>query len=233
MRDLLIGCLIVSLWPAVAYGQHDATRELSPAQVRRLAENALAGVMPAGVELQEIQWNQPVRVPRGQPRAEAFLEGDEPVNGRLRARIEVLVGEESIRTIRIRLVVRDRRQVVVATRQLRPGDALGPDDLALREPPPGVYLRQPLRSIDDAVGTVVNQLTEAGEVIERSAVRPPAAVRRRERVRILSRVGGVEVIAPGEPLRDGSIGQIIQVLCLTSRRTIDARVVGPNEVEVR
>lgn len=233
MRHLLICCLIVSLWPAAALAQSGATRELSPAQIRRLASNALSGVLPAGVELQEIQWNQPVRVPRGQPRAEAYLEGDEPVNGRLRARVEVLVGDTSVRTIRIRLVVRDRRQVVVATRQLRPGDALGPNDIALREPPPGVYLRQPLRSIEDAVGTVVTQLTESGEVIEQSSVRPPAAVRRRERVRIVSRVGGVEVIAPGEPLRDGSIGDIIQVLCLTSRRTIDARVVGPNEVEVR
>jgi flagellar basal body P-ring formation protein FlgA len=227
--------VIVMLAPLLvqAQGRGGATRRLTPAQIQRLATTALAEVMPSGVELQEVQWNQQLSVPRGQLEAVAYLESDEPVRDRLRARIELFVNEESFRTIRVRLIVRDRRQVVVATRGLRPGDVIDESDVTLREPPAGVYIRQPLRELDDAVGNVLAQTVSSGGVLEESQVRPPAAVRRRERVRIIARSSGIEVIAQGEPLEDGAIGEVVRVVCLMSRRTLQARVLGEGVVEVR
>lgn len=234
MRLTIIIATIFMILPLVASGQsRRANRELSPAQVQRLASEAVGDVLPDGLDLQEVRWNQRMRVPRGELDAVAYLEGDEPIRGRLRARVEFLVNDESYRTIRVRLLVRDRRQVVVATRGLRPGDVIGANDVTLREPPPGVYIRNPHRELEDVVGNVVSQSLDSGEVVEENEVRPPAAVRRRERIRIVARVNGIEVIAQGEPLEDGAVGDIIRVTCLSTRRSLEARVVGPGVVEVR
>lgn len=226
--------LIVLTFPALLWAEEAAPEHrISAERFRELCREAVEEVLPEGLELDEVRWSQSVRLPRGELDAEAFLEGDEPVRGRLRARVEVLVDGESVRVVRVRLTVRDRRPVVTATTQLRPGDVVGPGDIELRELPPGTYVRRPVRQLEEAVGQVVTRLTGAGEALEATAIRPPALVRRRERVRIVVRTGGVEVTALGEPMEDGALGETIRVVCLASRRTLEARVVGPGVVEVR
>ncbi len=236
-RAATIALLLLVTCPAVLWAQQGRRgrtgtpgREVPAQQVRRISQNALAEVMPQGLELREVLWNQPVRLPRGDVDARGYLEGEEPVNDRLRARIELFVGDESVRTIRVRLLVRDRRDVVVVTRRLRPGDTVDASDLALRPLPPGVRVRRPLRSIADAVGQEITRIVDSGEVLQSGSLRAPTAVRRRERVRIIARIGGIEVVAQGEPLQDGAIGEVIRVMCLSTRRTIDARVSRVGEV---
>jgi flagella basal body P-ring formation protein FlgA len=217
---------------AAEQGRAPAEQVVTAERVRDLCREAVEEALPEGLELTEVVWGQPLRLPRGQLDAEAFLEATEPVHGRLRARLEVLVDGESARVLRVQLGVRDRRLAVTALRPLRPGDVIAAGDVELRELPPGVTPRQPLRDLEGAVGQVATRRVEAGEVLGSGSVRPPALVRRRERVRIIARAGGVVVVAQGEPLDDGGLGDSVRVVCQASGRTLEARVAGPGTVEV-
>lgn len=222
--------LVALVLPSVALAEQ--VQEVSATRLQQLCREAVDAVLPAGVELAEVRWSQTVRLPQGDVEAVAHLEGDEPVRGRLRTRLELFVDGAAVRVLRIQLQVRDRRLVVVATRQLRPGALVRASDVELREQPPGSYVRRPTRDAELVVGQVVTRLTEAGEVLESSSLRPPALVLRRQRIRIVARAGGVEVVAQGEALQDGAAGEMIRVMSLSGRRAIEARVTGPGVVEV-
>jgi len=221
---------VVLAFPTSALAEQ--VQEVSAVRLQQLCREAVEEVLPEGLELSEVRWSQTVRLPRGEVAATAHLESDEPVRGRLRTRLELLVDGEAVRVLRVQLQVRDRRLVVVATRQLRPGDVIRADDIELRELPPGVYVRRPAREAEGVVGQVATRLTDAGEVLEMGSVRPPALVLRRQRIRIIARAGGVVVVAQGEALEEGAHGATIRVRRLTGRRTLEARVTGPGEVEV-
>jgi flagellar basal body P-ring formation protein FlgA len=237
-RWAFILSIVLSCSPGLAFAQsrgaggRGAVQRLSAQEVQRLAEDAIASALPPGLELDEVRWNTPIELPRGRVEANAYVEGAEPTQGRLRARVELVVDGEPLRTIRPSCLVSDQRAVVVASRRLQVGEVVEADDVELRPAPPSPSVRSPLRDPDQAIGMVVTRAIEAGEVVEQSSVEQAPAVRRRQPVRIVVRSHGVEITAPGEPLEDGAIGEVIQVVCLASRRALEARVTGPGEVEV-
>jgi flagella basal body P-ring formation protein FlgA len=198
-----------------------------------LARQAIEDVLPQGVEVVRLNWHQRLRIPRGEVAVVAHLVSEEPRRGRLRVRLEVLVDDVPQRVVPLALRVRDRRPVVVATRSLRRGETIGPRDVELREPPPESVVDQPLRALESVIGSVASRGADAGEVIQRRAIRPPLAVRRRQPVRLVARAGGVEVVALGEPLQDGAVGDLVRVTCLASRRVLLGRVVASGLVEVQ
>ena len=228
---------ILALFPLRAWAQPQLRRrgeqELSAARVRQLASQALTEVLPQGVELLAVTWSQSIRVPRGELTLEAQLSSEEPRRGRLRARLELLVDQVTQRVIPLALRVRDRRPVAVVTRRLQPGETIDPGAVELRESPGDLAVDQPVRDLDQVMGQVASRPLTPGEVLQRRSVRAPLAVRRRQRVRLVARVGGVEVVALGEPLQDGAVGEVVPVTCLASRRLLRGRVVAPGLVEVQ
>jgi len=240
MRAPIIIVLLLLGPPSIALAQEEPqgeeanapTRELSPSRVREMVREALTEALPDGMELLDVHWSRRVRLPRGRVAVRAHIQGDEPVNGRLRAGVELLVNGVPARSLRVRVAVRDGRPVVVARRQLRPGQLVRSTDVELHEAPAGPGPRQPLRDLDEVVGREVMRLIQVGDTLEQPSVRRPPAVSRGERVRVVSHVGGIRISTQGEPMEDGALGETIRVVCSASRRTIRGRVAGPGVVEV-
>lgn len=83
------------------------------------------------------------------------------------------------------------------------------------------------------VGLEVRRAIYAGHPVGMADLGPPTLVRRNEVVTMNFAAGGIDLRAEGRALGDGGAGDVIEVMNLSSRRTIRAVIVGPRTVEVR
>ncbi len=86
-------------------------------------------------------------------------------------------------------------------------------------------------SMEDVVGKMAKNAIARGQVISPDDLTERYLVRRLQIVRIVARVSAVEVYAKGQALDNGKKGDIIRVKNLSSKRIINARVIGEGLVE--
>lgn len=124
------------------------------------------------------------------------------------------------------------RQVAVASRSIHRGEMIEETDVKAE-------FRQLTRTglsthllVEEAVGLLAKRAIAAGDTIRSTHVEAPLAVKRGDRVKILSRNALVSIEATGEALSNGSLGDQIRVKNLSSERVVKARIIAPGETEV-
>ena len=125
------------------------------------------------------------------------------------------------------------RPVVVAARDIRAGEVLTVDDVALEERNIDGMLGEPLFRIDSAVGRQLRGSLRSGSVITRNMLREPYAVRRGDVVQLTVAFGHVYVQAQGRALQSGRIGDSILVRNNRSGRTLRGVVVARGQVRIQ
>ena len=124
------------------------------------------------------------------------------------------------------------RDVVVATRPMRPGEIIGAGDVSLQERDVLRPSSPGLGRLEDAIGLELRRAVAANAVIGSGAVDLPLLVRRGDRISLGSRAGGLVVSVNGEALGNGRRGERIRVRNLQSQRVVEATVTGPGRAEV-
>lgn len=94
------------------------------------------------------------------------------------------------------------------------------------------HLAGPQTEVDALVGRQVARSVFEGQTIGPAATKPADMVARNSLVRVIAVKGPLRIETRGRSLGAGALGDEVMVLNLDSKRTITARVVGPNEVEV-
>jgi flagella basal body P-ring formation protein FlgA len=134
---------------------------------------------------------------------------------------------------RLESIVRARltAEVVVAVSDLRAGAPIEPQALALE--------RREIPAIDAAVsdpasvdGKASRRALRQGQIVDPRWLIEPLLVRRGAAVEIVARHPGVAVRVAGEAMEAGRRMQVIPVRNTTNGAVIQARVIGPNQVEV-
>lgn len=120
---------------------------------------------------------------------------------------------------------------LVASKGLARGRALSPDDLSLSMIP-YAQSKGTLPTADLAVGNTLKNNLAAGEPVRDRNLTKSLVVRRGDMVTIIARQGGLRVTAAGQAKQDGALGETISVVNVNSKKTISARVIGPNQVEI-
>ena len=115
----------------------------------------------------------------------------------------------------------------VATRTLKVGSILKPGDLRTNDKSPDAA------QADEMVGLEVRRAIYAGRSISPSDLGPPTLVRRNDIVVMTYRSGALKMRTEGRALDRGGVGEVIDVMTLSSRQTVRARVLGAGRVEVR
>ncbi len=114
---------------------------------------------------------------------------------------------------------------LVATRTIRAQSLLGPADIALtKDSFPGA-LADPAQ----VLGREARVALYAGRPILAADIGPPAIVDRNQRVALSYAAGGLAITAEGRALGRGGVGDVIRVMNLASRTTVDGRI-GPDGV---
>lgn len=127
------------------------------------------------------------------------------------------------------LVETAQADVVVATRTLRAGMAIGAGDVVMMSDPsrPGV-----VSDPQAAIGQEARVTLYAGRPIPEASLGPPALVERNQLVTLVFRQSGLAIRADGRALGRGAEGEAVRVMNLASRSTITGTVAGPALVSV-
>ncbi len=136
---------------------------------------------------------------------------------------------EKRRLFSVRLTAAVRRRHPVAARPLERGDTLRAADVRREEV---VTPGRPPRRDSVRAGWVARRRVEAGEVLIRPAVSPPAAVQSGARVEVLLVTGSLELSVPGRAAGTAERGESVSVRLETGRR-LRGVAVSPGVVRLR
>jgi len=127
--------------------------------------------------------------------------------------------------------IRVYRPVLVATRELRRGEAIGADDVALEERNALAAGAPPLTQAAEVVGHSARRTIAANTALSASLIELPVLVRRGDRLGVSARAAGITVQISGEALGTARLGERVRVRNLQSGRVIDAVVTGSGSAE--
>jgi len=184
-------------------------RPLTADEVAAAAQAALLPLLPPDTDAHSVQLALPIvvklpEIPAGErPIITAKPRGTVPTSGRVQMDVSIATATEPLLTCAVYLQITPPQTLSAASTSSQPSPPLSPRPLS---PPP--------------MGPTAG--TPAAEVL----------IRPRQRVTMEVRTGELVVKALGEALQEGRLGQSILVQNVDSKKTITARVTGPQTVEV-
>jgi flagella basal body P-ring formation protein FlgA len=141
-------------------------------------------------------------------------DGIEPISARIGGRVDELI------------------EVPVATARLSAGIVLGPEDIHMARVRAGVANGAVARQPEDAIGLQLRHQIAAGQPLMLADLSRPELVLRGANVQMLLDSPGILLVAQGQAMESGAIGEHIRVLNPVSHAVIEAEVVGPDRVRV-
>lgn len=117
---------------------------------------------------------------------------------------------------------------VVATRTIRPQSVVGPEDVTVVE----ALIPGALDRAEAAYGLEARVAIYAGKPVRPDDLGAPAIVERNQPVGLLFQAGGLVILAEGRALGRGGVGDVIQVMNLSSRATVSGRIGADGRVLV-
>jgi flagella basal body P-ring formation protein FlgA len=121
---------------------------------------------------------------------------------------------------------------VVATRALARGEILRGDDVVIEKRPKTEMQSENLRDVAAAIGLEVRQGLRPGQVVRSSDVVKQQFVKRGEPVILNFEVPGIVLTARGKAEDNGTLGDVVNITNVQSKRIIQGTVTGPGQVTV-
>lgn len=128
--------------------------------------------------------------------------------------------------------VKVNTKVFVARHMIPSHQAITEDDLDLAEYDRNQLYSGFFKNKEDIVGQVAAQTISAGAVLTKRNIQLPVLVHREQIVDIVARSNSVVVSMQGIAKSDGSLNQAVKVYNPSSKRTLDAIVIGESKAEV-
>lgn len=135
-------------------------------------------------------------------------------------------------TLNVRLRVRWWREVLVARRAIRTGEAIDADAVAIQRLATGADDPELLTDPAGVVGKVARRPIAPGQPLKRSAIDEPAVIRHGQNVKLLVRLDGAVIETGAVALQDGKAGVRIRVQVSDTRKTLLATVTDAETVTV-
>ncbi len=188
--------------------------------------------LPPGhtMEIGQITIPARVLVPEG-PLDLSILSGDAPGSGTRTIRVELHAADGWTQRVPIRVRLEVSGPMLVAARDLRPGDVIGPEDVVVRR---GVLpaRRRVVTEPEQVVGLPLRAFVRAGRPVTWRDLDRPDVVEPGQPVVARLRRGAVVLTLDTVARSRGDVGDIVRVRGLGGRGVLEARVVGPGVVEI-
>ncbi|HJU49530.1 MAG TPA: flagellar basal body P-ring formation chaperone FlgA, partial [Pseudogulbenkiania sp.] len=114
-------------------------------------------------------------------------------------------------SLRLPVTIAEKRMGVVATRPLKAGELLTPDDVRLAEMTSPALSRNVLNRLDQAVGQSMRSSVPAGAWLRSFMLQQPDVVRTNQRVKVLAQGDGFVANAEGTARGNAAIGEPVRV----------------------
>jgi flagella basal body P-ring formation protein FlgA len=155
-----------------------------------------------------------------------------PMSGRFEIAFEVPGSTIIRKPLRFSGSVIETVEVAVALHSLAAGAIVKDADLAIERRPKQKVGAEALGTAHEAIGLAVRSAVRAGQPLRRTDLMKPQVVRRDDNVTLVYEVPGIMLTTRGKALEAGAEGDVINVLNVQSKRTIQGTVTGPNRVNI-
>jgi flagella basal body P-ring formation protein FlgA len=157
----------------------------------------------------------------------------DPRSRRLDAALELPGGAAARRApLRLTGVLTETFEAMVPVRALAQGETVKASDLTIERRPKSELTPATVTTAAQAVGLSAKRALPAGKVIRQGDLIKPELVGRNESVTIVFEAPGIVLTVRGKALEAGAQGDLINVLNVQSKRTVQATVIGPGRVTV-
>ncbi len=157
--------------------------------------------------------------------------------GRVQMNVTIRIEGEKRLSLPVFLEVDLVQEVARCRRQIGPNETLREADLIRDRLAVNSNQAQPPR-LEALIGKRVRRSLVAGQVVAASYVQDSAvagnatSVHAGQTVRMVFHAGAIDVVALGEAMQSGAVGQTIRVRNADSKRIVSGRVAGPKTVEI-
>lgn len=163
-----------------------------------------------------------------------YLDPNTRLGGKAAVPLQLHKDGKRVRTLFPRLEVQVLREVMVAVNGVARGAALAEGDVQLMKRALHTIPGTPILGGPDVLkNAVAKRYVSKGSVLVEGAFDLPPVVRSGSMVAVKLVSGGLTIIASGQAVSDGAMGQLVRVMNLDTRKDFVARVVGEDRVEVR
>ena len=214
------------------------SRVITPKDIEARIVRALAGQYgPADAKNLAVTFDNEVRTVHVEPGAGAELRvtrlAFEPRSGRFEVAFE-LPGSVTARKLPLRYSgsLTETFEAAVPVRALAQGEVLKPADFTILRRPKAEFAANVVTNAGQAAGLAARRALRAGQVVRDADLQKPELVGRNETVTITYEVPGIFLTVRGQALEAGAERDIINVLNIQTKRTIQATVSGPGRVSV-
>ena len=211
----------------------------TPTQIVDAARAALMKRLPWSADDVSVRLIQPVTatLPAGAPsdiRIAAELRNAEVSAGRVQVDVSVSERGEKRMNVPVYFDVRPLRTVAVCKVAVARGKAITQQDVAIERRP--VETTAQTAEPECVVGAVARRMIKTGDVVASADLEETAAspvvVKCKQPVKMIVHLGAMNVVAGGEALQDGRVGQLIRVQNTESKKVVTGRVTANGIVEV-
>jgi flagellar basal body P-ring formation protein FlgA len=123
-------------------------------------------------------------------------------------------------------------EAAVVTRPLTRGDLIRKSDISIERRPKSEFSSEPPASAADIVGLAARGSVRAGQGLRNSDVMKPELVKKNEMVVLHYEVPGIVLTMRGQALESGTEGDLVNVLNIQSKRTIQGVITGAGRITI-
>ncbi|MFC3907803.1 flagellar basal body P-ring formation chaperone FlgA [Legionella dresdenensis] len=135
-------------------------------------------------------------------------------------------------TVYIPVKITIMKQVIVANRALTKGAIVSPLTIDLQEVDVSQLKQGYFTEVDEVLGMSCKSQIQSGTILTPAQLQKPLLIHKGEQVTIQALNEGFKVSMSGVALEDGSIGEHINVKNISSKKSIEAKVIAPGQVQV-
>jgi flagella basal body P-ring formation protein FlgA len=123
-------------------------------------------------------------------------------------------------------------EAAVLTRPLNRGDVVKASDLVIERRPKGEFRNEGAMAIADAAGLAARRALRAGDVLRSGDLMKPDIVQRNDTVTLVYEAPGLMLTMRGKAMDSGAQGDLISVLNVQSKRTVQGTITAPGQVTI-
>jgi len=211
---------------------------LEPGRVEAAAIAALRRRLPESQEELHVQLSQPISAALPAIADDEAVEIDAELHrgtpgvGRMQMSVTVRVNGERRLAVWVFLEVQAIREIAVCRQRVERGEVVGEGAVSRERRP--VTAQDTAARPENVIGRKARKPLAPGQVLSANDVEntPVTLVKSGQPLRLIVRLGAMDVVAMGEALQGGGAGDLIRVRNVESKKILTGRVTGPRTVEV-
>ncbi|PZP55495.1 MAG: flagella basal body P-ring formation protein FlgA [Micavibrio aeruginosavorus] len=138
-----------------------------------------------------------------------------------------------VKTLQISGIINRMASVPALNGPARKGDIISASDIVWIEVPERTLARDAVLDADELIGKTPSRVLSANRPVKSAEIASPQLVTRGEDVTILYNVAGMTLSAKGKSQQNGSEGELVRVVNLSSAKSMSAEVTGDRTVTVQ